>query len=98
MPVLPLGFQIALGQFLIEIVLKVLGEDIASLCGDSPTSHDKSKEAACTVNNGIGTREKKQAGGCPGEMLSGHCWGSRAHPQGTGSKGWRTGQGGFTLS
>lgn len=58
-PVLPLGFQIALGQFLFENGLKILGEDISSLCGKSPMSHDKSKEAACAVNDGIGTGEKQ---------------------------------------
>lgn len=51
--------QVSLVQFLIENCLKIFGEDITSLLGESSTSCDNRENAAGTVDNLIGFGEKQ---------------------------------------
>lgn len=53
--------QVSLVQFLIENCLKIFGEDITSLLGESSTSCDNSENATGTVNNLIGFGKKQTA-------------------------------------
>lgn len=59
MPVLPLVLQFDLAQFFIQNGLKIFGEDIISLCGESPMSSDNGKKSAFTSKGGIGIAGKQ---------------------------------------
>ncbi|ELK33397.1 Rho GTPase-activating protein 20 [Myotis davidii] len=48
-----------LAQFLIQIGLKIFGEDITSLCGESPMSSDNGKKSAFTSKGGFGISGKQ---------------------------------------